>query len=359
MKVITWNVNNRVGTVSQQVQELGQREPDVVALQDVNYNAVAYYIEAFRRIGLPHILHTLERQPQAVPTGVLLASRFPLSLLPDGPESILWSQGTCSPDHEKLRQHWSRRTLFALLHSPWGEIELENVYITPANHYEPGANGGHQLYPYLKLDLLAGLYQALATLVDRPGLLCGDFNAPQHERENGEIITWGYLKRHGDYTLKYPRQHELELRILRELSGYDLHDVYRRLHGYAVQTQEEGWSWCYRNRFRYRFDHLFASHALCPVQARYLHAFRESRLSDHTPLEALFEPAGSQDVWLHSDYLDYGDDSDDGDRRAYDSLAELLDLLSFHRRKHTSQILIQTRRHTSGNKNVSRLVDMS
>ena len=62
---------------------LGQREPDVVALQDVNCNAVARYIEAFRRIGLSHVLHTLERQPQAVPTGVLLASRFPLSLLPD------------------------------------------------------------------------------------------------------------------------------------------------------------------------------------------------------------------------------------------------------------------------------------
>ena len=38
------------------------------------------------------------------------------------------------------------------------------------------------------------------------------------------------------------------------------------------------------------------------------------------------------------------------------SSALLLDLLSFHRRKHTSQILIQTQRHTSGNKNVSRLV---
>ena len=86
MKVVTWNVNNRVGTVLQQVQELGQREPDVVALQDVNGNAVARYIEAFRCVGLPHILHTLERQTQAVPTGVLLASRFPLSLLPEHPE---------------------------------------------------------------------------------------------------------------------------------------------------------------------------------------------------------------------------------------------------------------------------------
>jgi hypothetical protein len=74
-------------------------------------------------------------------------------------------------------------------------------------------------------------------------LLCGDFNAPQHERENGEIITWGYLKRHGDYILKYSRQHELELGILHGLSAYDLHDVYRRLHGYDGKRQEEGWSW--------------------------------------------------------------------------------------------------------------------
>src|SRR2546421_7836418 len=146
MKVVTWNVNNRVGTVSQQVQELGQREPDVMALQDVNYNAVSRYIEAFRHIGLPHILHTLERESQVVPTGVLLASRFPLSLLPDRPEGVLWSQGSYTPDREKLRQHWNRRTLFALLHGPSGEIELANVYITPANHFEKDGNGMRQLY---------------------------------------------------------------------------------------------------------------------------------------------------------------------------------------------------------------------
>jgi exonuclease III len=128
MKVITWNVNNRLGVVSQQVQALGQREPDVVALQDVNGNAISRYIEAFYLIGLPHILHTRERQHKAVPTGVLLASRFSLSLLPDVPDCVLWSQGHYTPDREKLRQHWTRRTLFALLYSPWGEIEVANVY---------------------------------------------------------------------------------------------------------------------------------------------------------------------------------------------------------------------------------------
>jgi exonuclease III len=296
MKVVTWNVNNRVGTVPQQVQALGQREPDVVALQDVNYHALSDYIEGFCHSGLPHILHTLERQTQTVPTGVLLASRCPLSLLPDHPESVLWNQRYCTPDRAKLLRHWSRRTLFALLHHPSGEIELANVYITPANHFEKDGNGIRRLYPYLKLDLLAGVYSTLATPAHRSRLLCGDFNAPQHERENGEIITWGYLKRHGDYILKYPRQDELELGVLRGLSTYDLHDVYRRLHGYAMQTQDEGWSWCYRNLSWYRFDHLFASHALCPVQAQYLHAFRESGLSDHAPLEVLFEPASRQDA---------------------------------------------------------------
>jgi hypothetical protein len=74
-------------------------------------------------------------------------------------------------------------------------------------------------------------------------VLCGDFNAPQYERENGEIITWGYLKRNGSYTLTYPRQHELELALLRGLSAYNLHDVYCRLHGYDGQTQDEGWNW--------------------------------------------------------------------------------------------------------------------
>ena len=52
----------------------------------------------------------------------------------------------------------------------------------------------------------------------------------------------------------------------------------------------------HRNHIRYRFDHLFASHALCPVQVCYLHNFRQSRLSDHAPLEVLFEPASGQDA---------------------------------------------------------------
>ncbi len=43
-------------------------------------------------------------------------------------------------------------------------------------------------------------------------------------------------------------------------------------------------------QFKYRFDHVFASATLCPMQAQYLHSFRELRLSNHRPLEAVFAP---------------------------------------------------------------------
>jgi hypothetical protein len=76
---------------------------------------------------------------------------------------------------------------------------VANVYITPANHFEKVANEGR------RLDLCAGVYQTLATPAHRLRLLCGDLNVPQHERESGEIITWGYNKRHGGYILKDSR----------------------------------------------------------------------------------------------------------------------------------------------------------
>ena len=58
------------------------------------------------------------------------------------------------------------------------------------------------------------------------------------------------------------------------------------------------------------------------MKARYLHAFRERRLSDHAPLAALFEPMSKRDTQPNSDYIDYDAYSgDDGDRLAYSSNA--------------------------------------
>ena len=78
-----------------------------------------------------------------------------------------------------------------------------------------------------------------------------------------------------------------ERSILTGLAPYDLADVFRRLHGYGVA--EFSWRLKRLGKFRdSRFDHVFASATLNPVECPYVHAWRESGLSDHSGLEVVF-----------------------------------------------------------------------
>ncbi len=178
-------------------------------------------------------------------------------------------------------KHWIRRMLFATVQSPWGKIDLYNAYITPGCHME-NTPRGRKKYPWIKWDLLAGIYYALAIPTDRLRILCGDFNTPREETTAGETITWGqyYSKRKGCYCVRGAKQYEVEIRVLRGLADHDLPDVYRRFHGYG---SENVCSWR-----TYRYDHIFASRALIPQRISYLHSLKEHRLSDHVPIEVIF-----------------------------------------------------------------------
>jgi endonuclease/exonuclease/phosphatase family metal-dependent hydrolase len=39
--------------------------------------------------------------------------------------------------------------------------------------------------------MFEGIYRRLACSSDRPRILCGDFNTPQKEMADGEVVTWG------------------------------------------------------------------------------------------------------------------------------------------------------------------------
>jgi len=74
--------------------------------------------------------------------------------------------------------------------------------------------------------------------------------------------------------------------MLSGLKQFDLHDVYRALHGY--RRQDYSWYGIRAGRSDgLRFDHIFASASLRPTSCVYIHAFREW-LSDHSALEATF-----------------------------------------------------------------------
>lgn len=276
---------------ARQAEALCNREPDIIALQDVNIYATSQYEEEFSRIGLVHTAHTFQGSTEHTPSGVFIASRFDLHMFPETQPAFLWPEGTRSPDQDKILKHWAKRTLFVTIQSPHGEFDLHNVYITPYNHKELTSAGDRKLYPWLKFDLLSGIYRTLSVPIDRPRLLCGDFNTPREETPDGTIITWGYSGRNGNYFLTPAGQyqHEVEHNILYGLGEHcGMPDAYRRFHGYGTCKADEAWSWQTHIGKKYRFDHIFASKTLSLQNIHYLHSIRQRNLNDHTPIEVVF-----------------------------------------------------------------------
>jgi exonuclease III len=235
-----------------------------------------------RDSGLIHQADSFELAPcPAVLTGprrygLLIASRF--SLRPWGPE--------------RFHVPWPERILSVNIQTPGGPLEMHTT------HIPPGVTNG-----WIKIEMLEGLYRGLAHPSTTSRIICGDFNTPQLERSTGEVVTWGqYINRKGVAVI---RQHfrggkgvcwdRGERDVLQGLVAFDLHDVYRTLHGYAMTA----YSW-YPHRkgplqqarlVGRRFDHCFASAALRPASCTYLQMFRESGLSDHAALEVVFSPS--------------------------------------------------------------------
>lgn len=176
---------------------------------------------------------------------------------------------------------WPERLLSTLVSGPWGELEIHKAYVPP------GSSNG-----WRKIETLEGIYHCLALPSDRPRILCGDFNTPQLETENGEIITWAqWVDKDGDVKFKRSLGERWDLgerNVLQGLEKFELFDTFRRIHGYDVQD----YSWYWRAKGRSigrRFDHVFSSKTLSLLSCRHLHDFRMHGLSDHSAIEYDFE----------------------------------------------------------------------
>lgn len=281
MRLISWNVNGRVAGLREQSQALYQRFPDLVALQEVLPSTAARWREQLAHRGLPYSVDSFALQSgppgrtRRRHYGQVLASHWPLSPLPPTAFPVPWPE----------------RVLSAMLESPWGAIELHTTGIPP------GVSHG-----WLKVEMFEGIYACLARPTHCARLLCGDLNTPQAESADGRSTTWGQvITTNGSVriwrTKRDPygridtgdRWDAAERSVLAGLAQFDLHDIFRALHGYGVQE----WSWYWKGKGRRigrRFDHVFASQRLHAVQCQYLHAYRETGLSDHSPIEVDFAP---------------------------------------------------------------------
>ncbi|MFC7009381.1 endonuclease/exonuclease/phosphatase family protein [Halalkalicoccus sp. GCM10025322] len=256
LRLITWNVERAsVSRFKNQLTALQERIPDIIALQEVGINVSRRPRRLLREHGFEYTAHSHEYRLTNAgnSSGVAFASRWPFRIL--------------SPDTFTIpAQH---HTLSAEFFTPFGRVEGHTVHVLPGS-----------MDRQRKTEMFEGIYDRLAQK-DRLDyrFLCGDFNSPKEESEDGNVTVWGSDE----------RNIEAERSVIVELAEYDLADAYREVNGYG----NDEYSWVAKNRgneWPRRFDHVFASEHLNATEASYLHDYDD--LSDHTPLEVVFTPKG-------------------------------------------------------------------
>ncbi len=263
MILLTWNLHSRTNTIRQQLRAISKYKADVLAFQEVTKYSLEKLVKYLQELGYENILDSfsLSKEKKKLKGkrkyGQIIASKYKLK--------------ERSP--EKFDVPWRERILSADILTDKGMIEIHNV------HIPPGASNG-----WIKIDMFDGIYKHLALKTNKLRILCGDFNSPQSERK-GKIITWGQ-KEDGRITNESDRKWDKgERNVLEGLKNFDLEDVYRmdkkNKRGFSFKVRQTG--------KRRRFDHIFASKSLKPVECRYLHEVRWKGLSDHSAMMVVFD----------------------------------------------------------------------
>ena len=121
--------------------------------------------------------------------------------------------------------------------------------------------------------------------LQRPLVLCGDFNSPKAETAEGEVVLFSRPSRVEEFAGEHG--------LMAGLSEFGMNDAFRACNGYAVDDR----SWWWKNRGRtggYRLDHIFVSGHFRTTRCWYDHSVREQGLSDHSLMGADIElTAGS------------------------------------------------------------------
>lgn len=259
MRLISWNVANRVKKHAAQLRALEQNAPQIIALQEATATTIPLWRKGLEELGYQVIssfdlVDSHEYLTGGRKYGVLTASRWHMEALPP----------------EDFEIPWPERVLSATVSSPWGDLELHNA------HLPAGVSHG-----LVKVETFEGIYKRLSHDNGKIRILCGDFNSPQSESPDGTAVPFG------GKNLRWSRA---ELSVIKDLADHDLQDVYRRIHGF--EKQEMSWTiWNRGKQHGRRFDHVFASKTLNPLNCNYHHHFRDDwKLSDHAPIEVRFSP---------------------------------------------------------------------
>ena len=278
MILLTWNLNCRTKNIKEQLDAISKYNADVLAFQEVTINSKDLLKACLRKNGYEYILDSfrLSKEQKKLTGkrkyGQIIASKYKLKKR--------------RPDLFDVP--WKERILSADIILEDRKIEIHTT------HIPPGASNGMK-----KIEMLAGIFKKLNRNTKKLRILCGDFNTPQFELEDGTIITWdqnvkytglstGDLRR--DLIISKAKESEWdkgERDIFEKLKIKNLTDVYRYMHGY--KKQEHSWKTPSGRKTGRRFDHIFASRELNVKKCKYDHMVRERGLSDHSAMVAEFD----------------------------------------------------------------------
>ncbi len=239
----SWNTNFRRDTPGQVGAALAHG-PDIVVFQEVRAAAFPELARCFAEAGLVNFAtssssvlgHRMSRY-------VAVASRFPFRAAApvDGP----------APETAVCLE----------IETPDGAFELVGVYV-PSIARKDG----------VKVPTQHAMNSRMAHAATRPHIICGDFNSPKAESEEGVTLFFKPSR-----PLEYAGEHAL----MGGLLEYGLRDAFRQCNGY----EDPAPSWFWKNRGRtggYRLDHIFVSPHFEVRRCWYDHEVRERGLSDHS-----------------------------------------------------------------------------
>lgn len=152
MKIISWNIARRTKKSKEQINEILNLHPDIIAFQEVQNSSVDEIRILLINSELKYISDTsglAEKNNKNF--CVLVASKWPFTQI----------------SHELFHIPFYERILPLLIHSIYGDIEFYTV------HIPPGTSNG-----WKKIETFEGIYKALAVESEIPRILCGDFNSP-------------------------------------------------------------------------------------------------------------------------------------------------------------------------------------
>ncbi|MCV6637487.1 exodeoxyribonuclease III [Candidatus Albibeggiatoa sp. nov. NOAA] len=252
--IATWNVNSLRVRLPHVIDWLQDKQPDVLALQEIKLTDDVFPSEALQEIGYQAVF-----AGQKTYNGVALLSREPATnTITDFP----------SLDDPQRR----------VLGANFGDIRVLNLYVPN------GSEVGSEKYAY-KLNWLQHLYQYVQAEREQHEkmIILGDFNIAPDDRDVHDPEAWQ------DSILVSPEERE----ALQKILDLGFHDSFR-----LFESEAGHFSWwdyraaAFRRNRGVRIDLILASDALKPLCASCdtdVEPRKLERPSDHAPVLAQFD----------------------------------------------------------------------